>query len=183
MNYAKIGVRFAKALFLTAVEENALENVHQDMQIIKQLITENPSFTTFLNTPILKPSEKKHFFESVFNKQVHPLVLRFLFLLTEHRRENRLSDIIRNFNALYLNYKNTLSANLITTIKADEAMMNQFKEKLQQMLQKTILLQNTINEKMDGGFILQVEDMEFDASVKTQLNKIKNNLINTSMIK
>lgn len=183
MNYAKIGVRYAKALFLTAVEENALENVHQEMLIIKELISENPSFIFFLDTPILKPSEKKQFFESVFSKQVHPLVLRFLFLLSEHRREKRLLDIIRNFNALYLNYNNTLSANLITTIKADEAMMNQFKEKLQQLLQKTILLQNTINEKIDGGFILQVEDMEFDASVKTQLKKIKNNLIKTSMIK
>ncbi len=183
MNYAKIGIRYAKALYLTALEENALENVYQEMQVMQQLITENPSFISFLDTPILKPSEKKQFFESVFSNQVHPLVLRFLFLLTEHRRENRLSDIIRNFNTLYLNHKNTLSANLITTIKADEAMMDQFKEKLQQMLQKTVLLQNTIDEKIDGGFILQIEDKEFDASVKTQLNKIKNNLIKTSMIK
>lgn len=181
MNYAKIGTRYAKALYLSALEENALENVYHDMQVLQQITTENPSFISFLKTPILKPSEKKQFFESVFSNYVHPLVLRFLFLLTEHRRENRLIDIIRNFYTLYLKNKNTVSVNLITTIKADDAMINLFKEKLQQILHKTILLQNTIDDKIAGGFILQIEDKEFDASVKTQLNKIKNNLMKTSL--
>ncbi|NSW45046.1 MAG: ATP synthase F1 subunit delta [Bacteroidales bacterium] len=183
MNYGKIATRYAKALFTTAVEENVVEQVKNDMLILQQLIAENTDFVFFLNTPILKPSEKKDFFISVFNNQLQPLTLRFLDLLTTHRRENRLSDIIRNYHALYLQYNNTVSANLITTLKANETMLTSFKEKLQTMLNKTVLLENKTDESIVGGFILQLDDKEYDASVKTQLQKVKKNLINTSMIK
>ncbi|GAB4446203.1 MAG: ATP synthase F1 subunit delta [Bacteroidales bacterium] len=183
MNYGKIGIRYAKALFLTAQEEHAVEQVHNDMLLLKQLVSENASFHFFLQTPILKPSEKKDFFQAVFANHLHPLSLHFLNLLTQNRRENRLLDIIRNLQQLYLTHKNMLSATLITTIKADDAMLNNFTQKLQSMLQKTISLQNKIDDSIVGGFILQIEDKEFDASAKTQLKKIKNNLINTSMIK
>ncbi len=183
MNYGKIGIRYAKALFLTAIEENALEQVHNDMQLLKQLVSENPSFHFFLQTPILKPSEKKEFFQSVFSHHIHSLTLRFLDLLTQNRRENRLVDTIRNFQTLYLAHNNTLSATLITTINADAVMIETVTQKLQSMLQKTVLLKNKIDESIVGGFILQIEDKEFDASARTQLKKIKNNLNKTSMIK
>lgn len=183
MNYGKIGIRYAKALFQTALEENALEQVYSDLQLFKQLLSENKSFQFFLNTPILKPSEKKDFFQSVFSKQIHSLTLRFLDLLTQNRRENRLLDIIRNFHLLYLSHNNTLSATLITSIHVDNAMIEIITQKLQAMLQKTVSLQNKMDETIVGGFILQIEDKEYDASVKTQLKKIKNTLIKTSMIK
>jgi F-type H+-transporting ATPase subunit delta len=153
------------------------------LQILKQLVSENPSFNFFLQTPILKPSEKKDFFHSVFSKQLHSLTLRFLELLTQNRRENRLLDVIRDYQLLYLNNNNTLSATLITSFHADNTMMEMFTQKLQTMLQKTVLLQNKTDESIVGGFILQIEDKEFDASAKTQLKKIKSKLISTSMIK
>jgi len=183
MNYGKIGIRYAKALFLTAVEENVVEQINNDMLILQQLIAENKDFVFFLHTPILKPSEKKDFFRSVFNNQLQPLTLRFLDLLTSHRRENRLGDIIRNYHLLYLQHNNTVSAKLITTLKANETMIATFTEKLQAMLNKKVLLENKIDESIVGGFVLQLDDKEFDASVKTQLQKVKINLINTSMIK
>lgn len=183
MNYGKIGIRYAKALFLTALEENALEQVYYDMLLLKQLVSENPSFSFFLNTPILKPSEKQNFFQAVFFNKIHSLTTIFLELLTKNRRENRLLDIIRNFQLLYLSHKNTLSATLITPINVDNVLLEKFIHKLQEMLQKTVVLQNKTDESLIGGFILQIEDKEFDASARTQFKKIKNNLNKTSMIK
>ncbi len=183
MNYGKIGVRYAKALFLEAIEENNLQQVYVDFQLIQQLISENPSFTSFLQTPILKPTEKIDFFNAVFQNHTSNLSLRFLNLLTMHRRENRLTDIIRNFNELYMKHNHILTATLITPITANEAMLKQFTELLQSTLQKNILIQNKINPDIDGGFILQLENKEYDASIKTQLNNIREKLIKTSMIK
>jgi F-type H+-transporting ATPase subunit delta len=182
MNYGKIGVRYAKALFLEAVDENTLQQVYNDFQLIQQLISENSSFNDFLQTPILKPTEKKDFFTNVFQHHINDLSLRFLVLLTTHRRENRLTDIIRNFNLLYLKHNNTISAMLITPITANEIMLKQFTDLLQKTLQKTILLQNTVKPEIDGGFILQMDDKEYDASVRTQLNNIKEKLINTAVV-
>lgn len=183
MNYGKIGIRYAKALYIAAVEENALEQVYSDLHLLEELIAENPSFQFFLNTPVLKPSEKQNFFQSVFSTYLHSLTLRFFNLLTQNRRENRLVDIIRNFQMLFLLHHNTMSATLITTINVGTEMIEKIKQKLQVVLQKTILLQNKIDKNIVGGFILQIEDKEYDASAKTQLKKIKNTLVKTSMIK
>jgi F0F1-type ATP synthase delta subunit len=39
-----------------------------------------------------------------------------------------------------------------------------------------------VKPEIDGGFILQMDDKEYDASVRTQLNNIKEKLINTAVV-
>ena len=49
-------------------------------------------------------------------------------------------------------------------------------EKLQSKLGGIIELETEINPNIIGGYILQIEDNRWDASVKGQLQNIKNNL-------
>lgn len=183
MNYSKIATRYAKALFLAALEDQKLHNVHKDLLILQEIIKENPDFIFFLQAPILTPDEKQQFFKNVFESHIDSLTLKFMILLAENRRENRIIDIIRNFFTFYNQHHKIVNANLITSYNVNESLMQVFKTKLEQALSKTVQFRNEIDENIVGGFILQIEDKEFDASIKNQLYKIKLNLENTSMIK
>jgi|YNPMSStandDraft_2_1061718.scaffolds.fasta_scaffold22276_2 F-type H+-transporting ATPase subunit delta len=182
MNYSKISTRYAKALFLGALEEKKLHNVHKDLQLIQAIINDNKEFILFLQTPIYSPDEKKDFLKNFFESKIDFLTMNFLLLLANQRRENRLNDIIRVFFTLYNEHHQIVNASLITSYKLEEDFIQEFKKRLEESLSKTVQLQNEIDENIIGGFILHIEDKEFDASIKNQLNKIKSNLENTSMI-
>ncbi len=183
MNYSKISIRYAKALFLSALEENKLDVVYRDVLAIQETIHSNEDFQFFLKSPVLNPTEKKDFFVKIFQTYVDELTLRFLMLIAEHRRENLLPDMIRNFTAQYHKHYQIVSASLITPFHVDEQFIENIKSKLEAALSKKIIIQHEVKEDLVGGFVLQIEDKEFDASIKTQLNKIKKSLENTSMIK
>ena len=38
-----------------------------------------------------------------------------------------------------------------------------------------------VNEKLLGGFILRIDDQQYDASIATQLKKVKETLIKTEL--
>lgn len=178
MNYSKIGIRYAKALLQVAIEENLLEKVKNDMQFINEVIATIPEFNNIFNSPIVKPSEKQKIFENTFSKQLSPLTINFIKMLIQHRRENRLNDVIRNFFDQYKLHKGIITASLITPISIDEKIKNKISQLLQTKYNKTIELSSTVDASIIGGFVLQIEDMQYDASVQTRLKKIRNELIN-----
>jgi len=183
MNYSKIAIRYAKALFLAALEEQKLEVLYRDLMAIQETVETNKDLRFFLKTPVLNPSEKKNFLTNALKPYIDNLTLRFLVLITEHRRENLLNDMIRNFIAQYHKYHQIVSASLITPVTVDTEFINKIKSKLELAMSKKFDIKIEVQEELIGGFILQIEDKEFDASIKTQLNKIKTKLETTSMIK
>ncbi|OFX33528.1 MAG: ATP synthase F1 subunit delta [Bacteroidetes bacterium GWA2_32_17] len=182
MNYSKIGVRYAKALLLTAVEENILEKVKNDMQFIHEVIATVPEFNHIFNSPVVKPSEKQNIFKNTFEPFLSKLTINFVEMLIKHRRESRLSDVIRNFFAQYKINQGIVTASLITPIKIDDNLKNEISQLLHSKYNKTIELLSTIDSSIIGGFVLQIEDIQYDASVKTRLKKVRNELMNTQLL-
>ena len=103
-------------------------------------------------------------------------------MLIKHRRESRLSDVIRNFFAQYKINQGIVTASLITPIKIDDNLKNEISQLLHSKYNKTIELLSTIDSSIIGGFVLQIEDIQYDASVKTRLKKVRNELMNTQLL-
>lgn len=179
MNYSKIGVRYAKALLLVAVEENTLEKIKNDMQFIHDTIITVPEFNFIFNSPVVKQSEKQNIFKTTFSSFISKTTINFVEMLIENRRENRLEDVIRNFFDQYKNYKGIVSASLTTPIAIDDKIKNQISQLLKSKYNKTIELTSKTDSSIIGGFVLQIEDTQYDASVQTKLKKVRNELINT----
>lgn len=179
MNYSKIGVRYAKALLMAAVEDNLLEDVKNDMLYIDGIVKAVPEFNQILLSPIIKPSEKQNIFKVTFAATMSKLTIKFLEMLILHRRESRLEDITRNFLDQYRSYKGIITASLVTPVEIDEVSKNKIAALLQSKYNKKIELTPTVDPSILGGFVLQVEDLQYDSSVQTRLRKVRQELINT----
>jgi F-type H+-transporting ATPase subunit delta len=68
---------------------------------------------------------------------------------------------------------------IITAIALDE----KYKEKINELIRKKFKIEIDLEEKVDpsiiGGFVLRIEDQQIDASISSQLKKIKTHLINS----
>ena len=66
MNESLITVRYAKAFYELASENNILENVRKDMELILPLTREVEDFRFLLLSPLIKGREKNKIFSILF---------------------------------------------------------------------------------------------------------------------
>jgi F-type H+-transporting ATPase subunit delta len=172
MNNSKISVRYAKAFFLSAREAKLLEKVVEDVKLLS-FSFQVKGFREFLESPIIKASEKKKMVKEVFAKVITNLTNNFLDLIITNNRESYLEAIIRNFTALYREHNGIKGANLRVPFKVSDEYKKRFIAILEESFDAKIELEEIVDEELIGGFILKVDDKQLDASVKTSLGRIR----------
>ncbi|MCF8379268.1 MAG: ATP synthase F1 subunit delta [Bacteroidales bacterium] len=179
MNESKISVRYAKALFLSSLEEKSLDVVFKDVGLLNEAFIV-PGFVEMLMSPVIKTSEKKKLMETVYEKNISPLSMKFLNLVVSNNRETYLEGILRNFVGLYRKHKGIKKAELIVSSEVSDDYKEKFLNLLGKVFDAKIELNSKINPDIIGGFILKVDDEQFDASVSSALSGIKKNLLEKS---
>ena len=178
MNTSKISVRYAKALFLAAKDADILEKIFRDATLIREVLEEVPEFRITLGNPVMTEKEKRTLLDNTFGEYLDDLTIKFLDLLTENNRLVFLPDMVRNFIDLYKKELGISYAQLITAVRVDKKIRENIREKLSAHLKKKVQLTAKTDPSIIGGFILRIEDLQFDASIASELNRYKKELIN-----
>ena len=176
MSEGKIAVRYAKALFETASEKGALEKVRVDLEALQVLDQEVPEFRDLLGSPVLNTEQKHDIFSILLKGKVEELSLKFVFLITENKREAFIPSVCRVFNSLYKKEMGIKIAMVTTAGTLHESTSGRMKENLEDYYKCTIELKAKTKPEIIGGFVLRVDDEQLDTSVATQLRKIKKGL-------
>ena len=98
-------------------------------------------------------------------------------LLMKKRRIDLFDDVAKSFiiiyNKMYKNQDVITSSSVLssTTIEKIES-------KVKELTSKNIKLINKVDSSIVGGFVLRIGDLQYDASFKNQLNKLKQDFIN-----
>lgn len=178
MNESKISVRYAKAFFSAAVERNLLEATKKDVDLLLLLLQSQPRLKELLSSPIVKTREKKVILDKIFTDRFCQLSIDFLHLLLKNNREVYLDEICLNFQGLYSKLTGIKMAQLVTAVKLDDIQMERFNELIQVHFGGKAEVLTKVDENLLGGFILKVEDQQLDASVSTQLKRMKREMVN-----
>jgi len=179
MNQSKISVRYSKALFMTALEANNLKRVMDDIDFFMKVHKEG-RFREMLESPVVKPSDKKKVLNELLSGKISQLSLDFFNLLLTNKREKYIPDIVRNFKTLYKRNMGIKNAELIVPDKVDNQFIIKFKEVLKKTYNSEIELEEKVKPEIVGGFILKVEDEQYDASISSNLAKIRKKLLETT---
>jgi F-type H+-transporting ATPase subunit delta len=181
MNESQISVRYAKALFQSATGKDLLDDVYEDMETVTE-VCRLEEFQYLLAVPSLPASVKCRISDTVL-RQLSDLSLSMIRLVIENKREMYLPAIARNFRDLYRKAKGIRSATVVSAQLMDETEMNHLRKVIKRAFNEEVLLTQSQNEEIIGGFVLTIEDMQYDASVATSLRKIKNQLMQTQIEK
>ena len=181
MDQSAINVRYAKAFFSTAKEKELLDTFKKDIQLVLEICESSSDFILLLESPVVKTSKKAELIKNIFNKKVHEITLKFLLLITENKREVHIPGICRNFLSLTRKDQNIRSAVITTATEINKETIGKIKELIAKELNAKIELSSEINADIIGGIILRIDDKQYDASVSTQLKKIKQKLLDTEI--
>ncbi len=171
----KAAKRYAKALFETAV--NNLDTVQNDMQLIRHTFETNPQLVKVVKDPTVASSKKLQIIQKVFNGLTIE-TQKLIELLGQKDRLALLLGISTAFEQLYKQSKGLKEAQVVTAVPLTDDLKNKILTKIKELTgSHQIKLTNTVNPDIIGGFILNLDDLRYDASVSGKLAKIKQKLL------
>ena len=176
MNESQISVRYAKALFKSAVEKKIRDSVNKDMELLAETCKLD-DFQYMLELPSLQPSQKFKFISSIFAKKMSDTSLALINLVIKNRRESYLPGIARNFRDLYRTEKGIRSAELVTALEVDDSIIKSIRELITKSFDSDVELSASVDKDLIGGFVLKIEDLQYDSSVASNLKRMKKQLL------
>src|SRR5690242_8232796 len=174
MQNPRVASRYAKSLIDLAVQLQQLEPVHQDMLLMQSVCRENPDFVNLLRSPIVNTDKKEKIFDAIFGGKVNTVTAQFSKLLIRKGRENFLPEVIRAFISRYQQIKNITKVKITAAVPMDDKLKQEIIGKIRTSSPlENIQLETAVNEDLIGGFVLEMENMLFDASIRHDLEDIK----------
>lgn len=181
MDQSKITVRYAKAFFSLAKEKNQIEALRADVERIAKLCHDSTEFRLLLDSPVIKTGQKIKLVRSILGPHIGPLSLNFAELVFTNRRESDLPGICRNFLVLCRQDLGVKTAVITTAVALDDSILNSIQTKLEAAFHARVELSKQVDQKLIGGFVLRVDDQQIDASISSQLRKVKEELIQSEI--
>ena len=174
----KAAKRYAKALFELAEDQQKIDEVHADLQAVYSAIQNNEELKNLLTNPTLTNQNKAKIVNKIFSGKVSGLTGKLIHLLGEKGRLNLLPDIYKSFDALYKKKKGIVNASVITPVPLTGKLEKEIYDKVRELTGgKEIYLDKKVDPSLLGGFILQIDDLKYDASIKGKLARIKSKLV------
>lgn len=183
MRVTLLAKRYAQALFELALEGNILENVSKDMILVEEVIDENKELRLLLNNPVIDPPKKTKVLDKIFSGKLEELSLKFILLIARKGREKYIPYISKAFNSIYKEHKNIVDVTFTTAYKSDKDVKEGVLKTLEKITNKDIELQELIDDELIGGYIVNLEDYQYDASVKSQLKRMRKEFSKNLFIK
>lgn len=177
MNSGMISMRYGRALFDYALEQKVEETLFEEMKNVALSFAQNKNLHQALSNPVLGNDDKLELMKSAAGGSVSDAYLRFAQLLLRQRRENYLQTISLVYTDLYRKHKNINVGKLVTAYPVDKEVIEKMKSFLQQKQSGTLEFESTIDPSIDGGFVLYIDTYRLDASIASQLKKIKAQLV------
>ncbi len=176
MSEIRASHRYATAILSVAADANNLDGVFNDFQGIDKLLAGSPDFRVFLKSPVVNAEKKKKVLGEIFKGTVGDLTLKFILFLASKGREALLPGIIRQFYLLRDERLGILDVKTRSAVPMTKPQEQELISQLEKTTKKKIRLGGAIDASLKGGFTVQFEDTVWDASVRHQLEVLRERL-------
>ncbi|HEV7348716.1 ATP synthase F1 subunit delta [Telluribacter sp.] len=177
MSVGSVASRYAKSLIELAQEKGVVETVYKDMQLFKNTANENRALMLALSSPVIRHERKLGILKGLFQDKVDPVSFTIFNIITKKNREAILDAIADEFIKLYDTYKGIQKATVVTSTPLTAELRQQFNTMVNEATNKTVELEEKIDPKLIGGYILRIGDRQIDASIRSRLNELKLELL------
>lgn len=177
MRQTVLAKRYAKALFELATERKILETTAREIRLFQELLQGNEDLRHFFLSPEISRERKIETLEKNFQDRFSGLFLNFLFVLLQKGRQEIFDEISLEFERLFDKHLNRVRAKAVTAIPLTPKDLEDIGDRLAKQYKATFELENQVDPEVLGGVILQIDGRVIDASLLTQLQKLKHHLV------
>jgi F-type H+-transporting ATPase subunit delta len=176
MTNRSAGLRYARALFDVADREGAnLDAIEVELEGFVSLMAKHPGLEKVLLNPGVPAPRKRDAVEAL-SRTLSPIVGKLLMLLAARDRLVILPDLLAAYRERLFDHKQIVRAEVVTALplEADRALA--IKRSLAEMTGRQVMLSTSVDPTIIGGLVARVGGTVYDASVTTQLKRMRQRL-------
>ena len=177
MDVGVISMRYAKALLEYAAANKVEDEIYKEMLMLSHSFMAVRELRIALDNPVLAAKEKSSLICNAAGIKVCKEFVRFVELVLRERREGYVQSMSLMYIDLYRKLKNITIGRLITAYPVDKETEERMKEIVHNRTHGEAVFETKVDPSIEGGFIFEVDTYRLDASVATQLRRVKRQFI------
>ena len=178
MTTRTVAIRYARALLDVATKEAVdLEAVGRDLDGFLDLLKQQPALARVLMNPAIPaPRKKAAVSEIVTLMGPAPSVGKLIVLLAEGDRVMLLPEIGAAYHEMLLDRQNVVRAEIVSAEPLAVERVAAIEKRLAAVSGKRVTMSAKVDKDILGGMVARVGSTVYDASLATQLKKIRERL-------
>lgn len=178
MSVKRIASRYAKSLLDLSKESNNLDTMLKDMKSLSAAV-ENRDLYLMLKSPIINAKKKKDIIQKIFGASFDKMSMGFMDIIVTKGRESYIPEIANEFVLQYNELKRISTAILTSATPLSADALANIKAKLlaSNITDESVEIETKVDPALLGGFIIQVGDKLYDASVAHKLETLKKQFV------
>ncbi len=178
MRKTTLAKRYAEALIDIGREDGSYEQYGEQLRSANTVFESFPELYKVLLNPMYRIETRKTIVEELGKRLgLSQVVVKFLCLLVERRHIRLLEEITKQYSQL----EDRLAGRIRVTVEVaegvEEGLINEVKEKIERESGNRVILKTLHNPDLIGGLIIKIGNTIFDGSIKTQLERMKEKLL------
>lgn len=178
MTSSTLARRYAKAIMELADEQNALDEVGENLSNL--LVTWNGSdeLRLLFENPAVGAGQRRSVLEGVTKKMsLSPIVGNALMLLSDRRRMRHLPEVVEAYRERAEQRSGRVRAEVTTAGELPEKYFTELQKTLESVTGKKVTIVRKQDESLIAGVVARVGDKVFDGSLRNRLDELKESLL------
>ena len=179
MNRSIVITRYALALVKYCRETGQGEVVCSEAEALEKALHTVPELRRMVTAAddVVSPFDKKKLLQTALGNRMSPELSRFLTLLNKNGRMDLVEDILRDFVTIYRRGIGIRKAHLVTATEPSEHLLQRLKALVKQKTGDDVIIEVEVDPSIIGGFVFDIDEYLLDASIKHQLDQIRQQFI------
>jgi F-type H+-transporting ATPase subunit delta len=171
--------RYARALFDVAKSERIdLDMVGRELGDVVALIAGNEALQRALANPAIPVARKRAVIDQLLQRSpLNPVVSRLLLLLAERDRLILLPDLVRAYQTRVMEHQQVVRAEVTTATPLPPDRVAALQQGLAGATGRDVRLNVHVDPEIIGGAVARIGSTVYDGSVVTQLEKMRQQLV------
>lgn len=165
-------------MFDLALEKQQLDQVADEIQVLKDTLAENTSLLQFLNHPKISNEEKIKSIEDIFKGRFSDTTVGFVVIVVTKSRYNELSAMIDYFLDTVREYRKIGKASVTSATELTDEQKQKVEAKLLELTDYVeFIMDYKIDTSIIGGLIIRIGDRVVDSSIRSKIELMKKDLM------
>jgi F-type H+-transporting ATPase subunit delta len=176
-HFSPTAFNYARSLLELANESQQAEAIADELRGIRQIVDANHAFALYLADPAIGHAERGAAIVRIFGGRVSKLTIDFLGVLNEKGRLNIIDEIVGAYESLLEDQLSKVEVDITVAQRLDDQQLEDVRQRIGQALKRDAVVHQYVDESIIGGMLLRVQDQLIDASVRYQLQSIKDRMM------
>jgi F-type H+-transporting ATPase subunit delta len=168
---------YADALFSLARESGAIDDVRSELEQLVELEHSEPAFGVFMTSSALDDDRREAGLDKMLRGRLSDITLNTLLVMNRNGRYGMTDSLLRAFVIRQTDAANQIEVIATSAVPLDDAQRKHVLETAARISGRTPLVDFRVDAGLLGGLIVQIGDVRYDNSVRSQLQVARQRLL------